>query len=325
MGMCGVAETTSLRAVLPELGGNRLRGDSAIADGGQEIVDLGVAREMREHVLELVVESQLAQLGLQRFAALLDVDIPLLPAEPLANLLARAGGGDVAVVFLQPVAARTDFRLAGHDFDHVAVLQLVVEPDHAVVDLGADAVVPDLGVNPIGKIERSRAGRQLDDVALRGEDVDLVLEDIRLQRFDELFRVADFLAPLHELAQPGDLGFDARVGLAALFVAPVRGHAIFGDLVHLVRADLDLEPVPFRPDHGRVQALVHALFWRGDVVVELARNRVPHGVDDPERAVAITLLVRPRRGSRSDRRSRRWCVASDSSFDRSNRCAWCGW
>src|SRR5215204_1014953 len=113
-------------------------------------------------------------------------------------------------------------------------------------------MVPNFSVNPIGKVERSSARWQLDDVALWGKDVDLVLEDVRLQRLDEFFCVANFLAPLHELAEPGNLCLDTRVGLTALFVAPVRGHAVFGDFVHLVGSDLNFEPLPFWADHGRV-------------------------------------------------------------------------
>jgi hypothetical protein len=53
------------------------------------------------------------------------------------------------------------------DLDDVAVLQPVVERDEAVVDLRADRPVADVGVDPVGEVERGGARRQVLDVALR--------------------------------------------------------------------------------------------------------------------------------------------------------------
>ena len=75
------------------------------------------------------------------------------------------------------------------------------------------------------------------------EHEDLVLEDVELDALDELGRVRlrDVALPVHELAQPGELGVVLAVGLGAFLVAPVGGDADLGDLVHLVGPDLDLE------------------------------------------------------------------------------------
>ena len=54
---------------------------------------------------------------------------------------------------------------------------------------------------------------------------------------------------------------------------------------------MNLESVPFRSDDGRMQALIHALLGSRNVIVELSRDRVPHGMDYPERTVTIALLV----------------------------------
>ena len=81
----------------------------------------------------------------------------------------------------------------------------------------------------------------------RREDVDHLLEDVGLERLDELLGVGDLVTPLHELPQPGDLRFDAGVGAAAFLVAPVGGDAVLGDVVHLPGADLDLDRVTSGP------------------------------------------------------------------------------
>ena len=65
-------------------------------------------------------------------------------------------------------------------------------------------------------------------------------------------------------------GRDAGVALAARFlVAPVRGDAVLGVLVHLLGADLDLDGRPSSSAHDGVQRLVAVRLGPRDVVVEL--------------------------------------------------------
>ena len=52
--------------------------------------------------------------------------------------------------------------------------------------LRALAVQPDLGVHREREVERRRALRQLDDVARRREDEDLVLVQVELEELEEL-------------------------------------------------------------------------------------------------------------------------------------------
>ena len=92
-------------------------------------------------------------------------------------------------------------------------LQLVVERDDLAVHLGADAAVADVGVDRVGEVERGRAGGEVLDLALRREDEHLVLEEVDLERLEELGRVLVALG-LEQLAQPGHL-LALRVALAA--------------------------------------------------------------------------------------------------------------
>ncbi len=63
------------------------------------------------------------------------------------------------------------------------------------------------------------------------------------------------------------------------------------DLVHRQRPDLDLEGLAVDRDDGGVQGLVEVVLGDGDVVVELAGDRAPQRVHDPERRVAVPDLV----------------------------------
>ena len=83
-------------------------------------------------------------------------------------------------------------------------LQLVVQRDDLAVDLGADAAVADVGVDGVGEVERGRAGGEVLHLALRREDEDLVLEQVDLERLEELGRVLVALG-LEQLPQPGHL------------------------------------------------------------------------------------------------------------------------
>ena len=85
--------------------------------------------------------------------------------------------------------------------------------------------------------------------------------------------------------------FEAMVALAAFLVAPVGGDAVLGEAVHLVRADLHLQRPRAQAENRRVQRAVDTLLRVGDVVVELAGNRLPEVVDDAERAVAVGLRL----------------------------------
>ena len=218
-----------------------------------------------------------------------DVLVAVLALEPLADLFAGVTGADD----VQPVARRAVLALRRDDLDDVAVLESIVERDEPVVHLRADRAVADVGVDAIGEVERRRAGRQVLDVALGREHEDLVLEDVELDALDELGRVRlrDVALPVHELAQPGELGVVLAVGLGAFLVAPVGGDADLGHLVHLVGPDLDLERLAVDGDDRGVERLVEVVLGDGDVVVELARDRSPDAVDDAERRVAVAHVL----------------------------------
>jgi hypothetical protein len=68
--------------------------------------------------------------------------------------------------------------------------------------------VADLGVNAVGEIHRRRADRQIDDLALGREDVDLILQHIGFERLNELARISQVAPPLDQAAQPSQLGFE---------------------------------------------------------------------------------------------------------------------
>ena len=67
----------------------------------------------------------------------------------------------------------------------------------------------------------------------------------------------------------------------------MRGDAVFGDLVHLAGADLQLDALLAGADHRGMNGAVIVLLRRGDVILEPPGNDRPRGVDDTERLIAF--------------------------------------
>src|SRR5579872_1223795 len=71
----------------------------------------------------------------------------------------------------------------------------------------------------------------------------------------------------------------------------MRGDAILGRAMHLASADLDLQRIAARSDHGGVDGLIAVCLRHGDIVFEAAWKRRPKAVNDAYRAVAIVHRV----------------------------------
>ena len=236
-------------------------------------------------------------------------------ALPVTTIDSQAAGG-------------ADLRLRGEDIDLVAVVELGHQRRDLAVDLAADRVVADVGVHRIGEIDRRRLARQRDQLALGREAEHLVVEQFELGVFEEFLRIGAFGQQLDGAAQPGIGVRFARQHLGrragAVLVERVRGDAVFGDLVHLLGADLQLDALLAGADHGGVDRAVVVLLGRRDVVLEAARHHRPGRVHDAERAVALRQRLRRSRGSRRCRRAARSRPTCAPSCARSNRAACAG-
>ena len=263
------------------------RRQAAIADGGIHIVQRvegQLAQQRRQQLRSLHerrVHAPAPQLALEAGLAVRDVLLALFLFEPLLDLCARL----IGVADVQPIAARPLGGLGGQDLNDVAVSERLIEAGDPVVDLRADHGVADAGVDCIGKVDRRRAGGQAHDLALRGEDEDLVVEHIDLERVDVILGVVFLLLGFQQTAHPFKLLLVASGH--ALLVFPVGGDAVFGRLVHLPRADLHLEGDALMADDGRVERLIHIRLRRGDIVLEAPRHQIEQVMDVAENVIAV--------------------------------------
>ena len=178
-------------------------------------------------------------------AAELDGLLALLVADEAADPGARLAGGDEA----QPARLRV-LRLGGQDFDLVAVLEHRAQRHDAAVDLGPDRAVAEPGVDGIGEIDRGRALGQLDQLALGGEGEDPVLVHRHPGVLEQLLGILGMVEDFDQVVDPRDV--EVGGGLAFL-IGPVRGEPALGLLVHVLVADLDLDPHLGIVDHRGVE------------------------------------------------------------------------
>ena len=221
------------------------------------------------------------QLALQILLAADDVFLTAFLLEPLLDLVACLRCLD----HLEPVALRTVGLLGGDDFDNIAVLQIVVDRCNSAIDLTSGHAVADSGMNAVGKVNRRRTGRQVDDIALRGKYEYLVRKQVDLDRFDEVLCFGVLLS-LQQLTNPG-IGVLVAFVCDTLFVFPMRCNAVFRHLMHLFRADLHFKRDSCAADDRRVQGAVTVRLRRRDIVLESSRNRLVQIVYIAQYVVAV--------------------------------------
>ena len=213
---------------------------------------------------------------------------PVPEIEPSLDLLPGPGGRGGA-----QQAPRRRPVLGRHDLHDVAALEDGLEGRGGAVDPGPRGPQPDLRVDLEGEIEGRGPRRKVDDAAFGREDEDLFGDEVRFEAPQEFLGVLLLLVEgghLPEPVQAAVLLHRAR-GLA-LFVAPVRGDAVLGQVVHFPGADLDLEGLLALGDDGRMQGLVEIGLGHGDEIPEPLRQVRPPLVDDPQGGVAVLDGVR---------------------------------
>ena len=204
----------------------------------------------------------------------------------VAQILANFGSGATGVDEVKPFGARAGVGRRD-DLHHVAVVKLSGERTVLAVDATAVRVVAHVRVDLVREVDGGAASGQGDDLALRREGVESVGEEVDLDVLDELAAVLTCALNFHQALEPGGgAGLDvARVKV--VLEHPLREDAVFGDLMHLLGADLEFDGSTVGADHGRVQALVTVELRNGDEVLEAAVDGLVESVQGAERKVAV--------------------------------------
>ena len=158
------------------------------------------------------------------------------------------------------------------------------ERRYRTVDLGADAVVADLGMDSVGKVERRRTGTKRHDLTLGRKDKDLLIKEVDLQRMQVFLGVGDLVrrSPIERMFEPVNLVIQTLgiIGLrrrrsARFLIQPVGGNAVLGLLMHLIGSNLNLERTGCGADNRRMERLVVIDLRHGDIVFKATRHGVP--------------------------------------------------
>ncbi|MPM56589.1 hypothetical protein SDC9_103398 [bioreactor metagenome] len=148
----------------------------------------------------------------------------------------------------------------------------------------------DFSMDIIGEIQRTGTRWQFDDIAFRSEDINLVLEDILLDAFDELTSVLGIILQVDQITEPIDL-MGHLIGIDffgdTLFVCPVSRNPVLRDLVHFDCPDLDFDWRSLCPDNCRMQRLIHIRLRHGDIVFEPTRHRFPFCMNSTQNGITV--------------------------------------
>ena len=125
-------------------------------------------------------------------------------------------------------------------------------------------------MNPVGEIDHARALGKIEHVAFGREDENFLGEKIVANGGEKFLRIFQILLPFDQPPQPRETLGIALLGRHPLLVGPMRRDSFLGHPMHFAGTNLHFHPLPARPDHGRVERLVHVGLGQRDVVLEAA-------------------------------------------------------
>ena len=151
----------------------------------------------------------------------------------------------------------------------------------------------DIGMHRVGEIHRRGASGEFDNTPFRGENVNLIREQIGFDALDKFKRAACALLQLQQALHPA-LGADLCGGAAfaaVLFIGPVRRNPHFCHLVHVFGTNLYFNRDAVRADHRGVQRLIAVRLGNGDVIFHPARTRLVKAMHLAKHAVAGVRIM----------------------------------
>ncbi|MPM50584.1 hypothetical protein SDC9_97326 [bioreactor metagenome] len=152
-------------------------------------------------------------------------------------------------------------------------------------------MMPDIGMDAIGKIQRCGTTRQVDDFPFGREHENVLAEEILHDAVYKFLAVLSGVLGFDDLAQPAGLFVQQALDIAPFLIHPVCGDAKFRRLVHLLGADLHLKRDSVRCEQSSMQRAVHVWFRRSNIVLKPSRQRLPARVDHAQCSVAVVYGV----------------------------------
>ena len=152
----------------------------------------------------------------------------------------------------------------------------------------------------VGEVEHRGTFREVQQVALRGEHINLVF----LQVGGKLVHQLQVVVAFQGGTDVGKPFVNASFSLLDALVAPVCSQSVFGDIVHSFGSDLDFYPFVLRSQHGGVQTLVSVALRHAEPVAHTLWVRLIHVCDQGECLPAQHVFLLS------------WCVDDDSDGEK---------
>ena len=175
-------------------------------------------------------------------------------------------------------------------------MQFLSEGYRLAVDLSAHAGVADARVDVVGEVEHRGTFREVQQVALRGEHINLVF----LQVGGKLVHQLQVVVAFQGGTDVGKPFVNASFSLLDALVAPVCSQSVFGDIVHSFGSDLDFHPFLLRSQYGGVQTLISVALRHAEPVAHTLWVWLIHVCDQGEGLPALHVFLLS------------WCVDDDS-------------
>ena len=171
-------------------------------------------------------------------------------------------------------------------FHGVAAVQFGSYRGILAVYLSTNALVSNLWMNVIGKVQQGCTFRKLQQIAFRCEHVNLFVVQVALE-LRHHFQVVACLQRRSDRRQPRVHSFFCLYSL----VSPVRCQAVFGNFVHTFGAYLHLHPFAIRSQNRNVQTLVAVRFGHGYPIAQAFRIGLIHICYDRVGLPALHFLL----------------------------------
>ena len=219
----------------------------------------------------------LIELGHQEVTTPVNRQFLILIFKELTNLVTRLASFNKG----QPITARTKRIGIGDNLHLVSRPKFGIKRHHPAIDLGTNRFFPNLGVDFIGKIDRSRILWKGTDSPIWGKDINLFSQIVFLDRIDKFLGIIRLVLEFHHLldpVHPNSRFLAVDLTLDTFFIGPVSRNPILGNLVHFLGSDLELN-WPFRTVYSRMDGLIAICLPVGNIVLKTPRHWLPELMD----------------------------------------------
>ena len=233
----------------------------------QDFIHVALVHKFISHIAVFL------ELTNQHFTTFIGGQFFILIFKELTNFVAGLAG----LNHVKPVTAWSKWIWIGNDFNLVPCFQLGSQRYHTTIDLGTSRFFPNLGMNLIGKVNRSRILWKRTNRPIWSKDINLFCQIVFFDSIYKFLGIIRLVLELHHLldpVHPNGRFLAINLTFHSFFVGPVSRNPVLSNLVHFLGSNLELN-WPFRSINSRMDRLVTIGLTIGNVVLETSWHWFP--------------------------------------------------